>query len=136
MAVVDRRLYKEIGTRLYNLRLQKGYSRQYIADQLQISAKFLYEIENGRKGFTVQVLFHLAEIFGKSCDYLITGKEPEVPQQEKPAEPAEPESCIQKVLKLFNVEELDKIAIVLRAVYAVKDQEAKNQEPKEDDADK
>lgn len=133
MAVVDRRLYKEIGTRLYNLRVQKGYSRQYIADQLQISAKFLYEIENGRKGFTVQVLLHLAEIFGKSCDYLITGKESEVSQMEKPAEP---ESCIYKVLKLFDVEELDKIAIVLRAVYAVKDQESKNQEPKEDDADK
>lgn len=75
MAVVDKRLYKEIGTRVYNMRTKSGYSRQYLANQMQISAKFLYEIENGRKGFTVQVLNNLATIFGTSCDYLVRGEE-------------------------------------------------------------
>lgn len=124
MATVDKRLYKEIGTRIYNLRVGNGYSRQYIAEQLQISAKFLYEIENGRKGFTVQVLLHVAELFGTTCDYLVKGEEsPGDKQPEKPAGLVGTESgSISNVLKLFNVEELDKIAVVLRAVYAVKDQ--------------
>ena len=29
--------------------------------------------ENGRKGFTVQVLVNLADAFGTTCDYLVHG---------------------------------------------------------------
>lgn len=118
MAEVDKRLYKEVGTRVFNLRTKKGFSRQYLADQLKISAKFLYEIENGRKGFTVQVLNNLATIFGTTCDYLVRGEEPStVGEVKKP----EPEKRIDKVLKLFDGEEQDMIAIVLRTVYAVRE---------------
>ncbi len=128
MAVVDKRLYKEIGTRVYNLRTKSGFSRQYLADQMQISAKFLYEIENGRKGFTVQVLNNLATIFSTSCDYLVRGEEAKVVEPEKapePVKPPEPEKRIDKVLKLFDCEEQDMIAIVLKAVYSVRNKAAK-----------
>lgn len=73
MAIVDKTLYKEVGRRIYNLRSQHQYTRSYLASQVNISPKFLYEIENGRKGFTVQVLLNLADIFGTSCDYLVRG---------------------------------------------------------------
>lgn len=126
MAVVDKHLYREIGTRIYNLRVGSGYSRQYMAEQLHISAKFLYEIENGRKGFTVQVLLHIAEIFNITCDYLVKGEESFILQPEKLAGLVKAESGnIGNVLELFDGEELDKIAVVLRAVYAVKDQKVK-----------
>lgn len=126
MAVVDKRLYKEVGTRVYNLRTKSGLSRQYMADQMQISAKFLYEIEKGRKGFTVQVLNNLATIFGTSCDYLVRGEEAtkaaepqKAPEPVKaPEPPKKPESNLDKALKLYNVEEQDMIAIILRAVYS------------------
>ncbi len=122
MAEVDKRLYKEVGTRVFNLRTKCGFSRQYLADQMKISAKFLYEIENGRKGFTVQVLNNLATIFGTTCDYLVRGEEPNAVEQVKKPEP---EKRIDKVLKLFDGEEQDMIAIVLRTVYAVRDKGAK-----------
>ncbi len=118
MAEVDKRLYKEVGTRVFNLRTKKGFSRQYLADQLKISGKFLYEIENGRKGFTVQILNNLATIFGTTCDYLVRGEGPSTVEEVKKPEP---EKRIDKVLKLFDGEEQDMIAIVLRTVYAVRE---------------
>lgn len=73
MATVDRTLYKEVGRRIYNLRAKHNYTRSYLAGLIHISPKFLYEIENGRKGFTVQVLVNLADAFGTTCDYLVHG---------------------------------------------------------------
>ena len=92
--------------------------RQYLADQLKISGKFLYEIENGRKGFTVQILNNLATIFGTTCDYLVRGEGPSTVEEVKKPEP---EKRIDKVLKLFDGEEQDMIGIVLRTVYAVRE---------------
>lgn len=111
MAMIDKSMYKEIGKRIYNLRSEHQYTRAYLASQVHISPKFLYEIENGRKGFTVQVLTNLATIFGTSCDYLIRGKV---------SGTSDPNSKIYKTLELFDNEEQDKIATVLRAVYSVK----------------
>ena len=81
-----------------------------MASQVNISPKFLYEIENGRKGFTVQVLLNLADIFGTSCDYLVRGEA---------SKDTDSDAMIYKVLQLFDNEDLDRIATVLRAVYAV-----------------
>lgn len=121
MAMIDKSMYKEIGKRIYNLRSEHQYTRAYLASQVHISPKFLYEIENGRKGFTVQVLTNLATIFGISCDYLIRGKV---------SGTSDPNSKIYKTLELFDNEEQDKIATVLRAVYSVKLQNAEIEEIK------
>ena len=110
MAIVDQTLYNEVGRRIYNLRSQHQYTRSYLASQVNISPKFLYEIENGRKGFTVQVLLNLADIFGTSCDYLVRGEA---------SKDTDSDAMIYKVLQLFDNEDLDRIATVLRAVYAV-----------------
>ena len=121
MAMMDKSLYKEIGKRIYNLRSEHQYTRAYLASQVHISPKFLYEIENGRKGFTVQVLTNLATILGTPCDYLIRGKV---------SGTSDPNSKIYKTLQLFDNEEQDKIATVLRAVYPVKLQNAEADETK------
>lgn len=114
MARMDRALYKEIGMRIYNLRTANGFSRTFLAERIHISSKFLYEIENGIKGFTVQVLVNLAMTFGVSCDFIIRGD----------SEADNPHALIYRVLKLFSGQDLDKIATVLRAVYAVNHSDA------------
>lgn len=119
MAMIDKSMYKEIGKRIYNLRSERQYTRAYLASLVHISPKFLYEIENGRKGFTVQVLTNLATIFETSCDYLIRGKV---------SGTSDPNSKIYKTLELFDNEEQDKIATVLRAVYSVKLENAEDDE--------
>lgn len=113
MATVDRALYKEVGRRIYNLRTKRNFTRSYLAGQINISPKFLYEIENGRKGFTVQVLINLANVFGTTCDYLVGGLG---------NSGSDLQAAVYKILNQFNAEEQEKIAKVLKTVYAVKDQ--------------
>lgn len=40
----------QIGKKIMKKRLQRGYTREYLAEMADISAKFLYEIEIGKKG--------------------------------------------------------------------------------------
>ena len=65
---------KEIGERIARLRNEKSFSREAMARNIGISSKFLYEIEAGKKNFSVWILYRIAQLLSVSCDYLITGK--------------------------------------------------------------
>lgn len=66
--------YKEIGTRIAHLRIQKGYSRDAFASQVGVSTRFLYDLEAGKKGFSVWVLYNISQVLSVSCDHIITGQ--------------------------------------------------------------
>lgn len=70
-------LYKSAGRRIYLLRMMRGYTREELAERADISAKFLYEIETGRKGFSAGVLYNICGVLGVRCDYIMTGDEGE-----------------------------------------------------------
>ncbi|MBP3469278.1 MAG: helix-turn-helix transcriptional regulator [Lachnospiraceae bacterium] len=65
---------KEIGERIAKLRVEKRFSREALARNIGISTKFLYEIESGKKNFSVWILYKISQLLSVSCDYLITGK--------------------------------------------------------------
>ena len=72
--------YKDIGLRIRILRESYKYTRDAFAEKIDISAKFLYEIEMGKKGFTVETLHRISNVLGVTNDYLITGDEgPKIP---------------------------------------------------------
>ena len=58
----DENFHKKTGNRIKNLRRWRNYSRELVAEKAEISAKFLYEIETGKKGCSYYVLYKLAEI--------------------------------------------------------------------------
>lgn len=62
-----------IGQRIRYLREKNNYSREFFAEKIQISSKFLYEIENGKKGFSVEILLRITRALNISCDYILTG---------------------------------------------------------------
>ena len=66
----------ELGNRIRETRIEKGFSREYLAENSEISTKFLYEIENGKKGLSANTLFKISKTLGCSCDYLLTGIPP------------------------------------------------------------
>lgn len=66
---------KEVGKRIKYLREKNNYSRELFAEKIEISSKFLYEIEIGRKGFSVDILFRISMILNISCDYILMGKD-------------------------------------------------------------
>lgn len=72
-------MYSEAGARIQELRITKGYSRDILANKANLSTKFLYEIETGKKGFTAEVLYRISKALEVKCDYILvggTGEEP------------------------------------------------------------
>lgn len=64
---------KVIGKRIRVLREEKQMSREELAAKAEISAKFLYEIENGKKGLSASSLLKIAKALSCSCDYILNG---------------------------------------------------------------
>ncbi|MBD5395672.1 MAG: helix-turn-helix transcriptional regulator [Lachnospiraceae bacterium] len=67
-------LDKRVGERIRFLRESNDYTRDDLASRANISTKFLYEIEMGKKGCSAEVLLELSKELSVSCDYLLTGK--------------------------------------------------------------
>lgn len=64
----------EIGNRIKALREVRGYTREELAEKAEISSKFLYEVEKGRKGLSADTLLKIARTLSCSCDYILTGE--------------------------------------------------------------
>lgn len=64
----------KVGRRIRNLREINHYTREELAEAANISPKFLYEIESGRKGFSAQTLVKISMALSVSCDYIMFGK--------------------------------------------------------------
>lgn len=64
----------EVGNRIKELREYHNYTREELAERTEISSKFLYEIEKGRKGLSADTLLKIAKTLSSSCDYILTGQ--------------------------------------------------------------
>ena len=64
-----------VGERIRELREIQNYTREALAEKVDISAKFLYEIEVGKKGFSAETLGRLARALSVSCDHVLFGEE-------------------------------------------------------------
>lgn len=95
---------EEIGMRIMRLRLDRGYSRDCLAELAGISAKFLFEIEKQQKGFSATTLFNLAEALEVSTDYIMTGHGSTKFDDDIAAELGRFEPCVlEKVQKLLRL---------------------------------
>ena len=57
--------------RLYFLRKEKGLTVRELGDILNISYPTITNIENGKRGFSDDMLVQIANYFGVSTDYLL-----------------------------------------------------------------
>ena len=63
-----------MGIRIQELRKERNMTREELAEKAEISTKFLYEIEIGKKGISAETLLKIAVALSASCDYLLTGE--------------------------------------------------------------
>ena len=63
-----------IGPRIAALRRSAGFSQADLAQKLQCSPSAVGMYEQGRREPSAQLLVAMAELFGVSTDYLLTGK--------------------------------------------------------------
>lgn len=94
------------GRRIKQLRIENRYTREQLADIAGISEKFLYEIENDKKGFSADTLMKLAKAFNVSMERIMTGKDYKGPESE-----------IVATLERFRPNTLDKVERLLKIAY-------------------
>ncbi len=102
------KIYVDAGERIFLVRSMRGYTREYLAEKANISSKFLYEIETGKKGFSADVLYHICVALDVNCDYIITGKEEYTFDAKLAA-----------TLQLFDKNQTENLSIILRAIYEI-----------------
>lgn len=73
----------QIGERIRELREIQGYTREGLAEKIDISSKFLYEIECGKKNFSADTLCRISKALSVSCDYIMLGEDTEHRSAEK-----------------------------------------------------
>ena len=64
---------REIGKRIRQIREEKEMTRDQLAINAEITSKFLYELENGKKGLSANTLLKIANALSCSCDYILLG---------------------------------------------------------------
>ena len=99
-------IYQGAGERIYLTRVMRGYTRESLAELAQISSKFLYEIETGKKGFSAQVLYNICVALRVDSDYILTGKQ-EISYDKK----------LTRVLEMFEKEKTNQISEILKDIY-------------------
>ena len=60
-----------IGKKIRSLRLEKGYSQEYLAEVLEVSQKTYSNIENDKSSIKIDALIKIAEEF--KIDFLFEG---------------------------------------------------------------
>ena len=74
---------RKVGERIRELREIQNFTREAFAEKVDISAKFLYEVEVGKKGFSAETLARMAAALSVSCDYIMTGEDADKKGNEK-----------------------------------------------------
>lgn len=67
--------YWKIGRRIRDFREKKHYTVEKFSEQVGISTKYLYEIENGKVRFSTEILYKIAHALGVSADVLFAEEE-------------------------------------------------------------
>ena len=99
-------IYKDAGKRIFLTREMRGHTRESLAERAEISPKFLYEIETGKKGFSAQILYNICTALEVDSDYILTGKQ-EVTYDQN----------LIKVLEMFKKEKTNQIGEILKEIY-------------------
>ena len=99
---------KEVGGRIRQTRLKKGYTREVLSSMSGVSEKFIFQIERQGLGFSAETLVKLAQALDTSCDYLLKGHMEFAYQNE-----------IIDIIEKFEPDTLEKVYIMLSALYEI-----------------
>lgn len=83
---MDKLNISQIGLRLRKQRELMKMTRENLADKLNITVKFLSDIELGQKGMSIQTLANFSKVLDLSVDYILFGEscdDQSIPTDEK-----------------------------------------------------
>lgn len=65
-----------VGARIKRFRNIQGYSREEFSELINVSPRFVYDIELGNKGMSVDTLIKVSKTLNITIDYLLFGETP------------------------------------------------------------
>ncbi len=84
---------KALGGRIAALRKEKGYSQEYVAEQVGVSRQAVSKWEQDQSAPDTYNLITLAELFGVTVDFLATGQSPSPVPSPVPTEENRPRNA-------------------------------------------
>lgn len=66
--------YRNVGYRVRSLRTERNLSREEFAGMIDISSKYIYEIEKGEKNFSIGILFRMCHALGVPSGVILDEK--------------------------------------------------------------
>ena len=113
-------LDKEVGKRIRKLREEQDLTREEVASKAEITTKFLYEVENGKKGMSANNLYKIATALSTSCDYILRG-----------VHRTDDENRIEKLyaefLKDFSIEQRKAVTKILETLLEISEETLKEE---------
>lgn len=74
----------EVGLRIKKCRELQGFTREVFAEKVNVTPRFIYDIELGNKGMSIDTLSCIGKTLNVPINYILFGETPE----ESPVNPA------------------------------------------------
>lgn len=91
----------EIGRRIQEIRKERDMTREDLAEKAEISSKFVYEVEMGKKGLSAESVAKITRALATSSDYLLTGEGEKNPKELEPLTPREKKQ-LERVVRVVH----------------------------------
>ena len=65
--------YGPIGRRIKEVRLERKFTQEYVAEKLDVSCQHISDIERGLNGMSVPSLMELCKVLDIDADYILFG---------------------------------------------------------------
>lgn len=101
--------YTDMGLRIKQCRKSRKLTQEQLAEEVDISPHYLYEIERGSKSVSLPILADIATTLHASLDYLVLG---EVPDQNDSIYTDD----LQKLLIDMNISQRTNLYRMLKAI--------------------
>lgn len=98
----------KVGTRIRYIRELNHFTREELAEYAEISTKFLYEVECGKKGMSAHNIVRISDALGVSTDYLLKGKSEVKCNLE-----------LVSIIESFDATQIPTVMVVLKALLEV-----------------
>ena len=65
--------YEPIGARIKKARINKKYTQEYLAEQIDVTAQHISDIERGLHGISISALMAICLVLETDADYILFG---------------------------------------------------------------
>lgn len=71
----------QIGKRIKQCRIRQNLTQEGLAEKIDVSPHYIYEIERGSKTMSMLTLYKLSNVLDISADYILTGNIKDPPNE-------------------------------------------------------